>query len=84
MDRSKSISRRRILAAKALRQGLELSEDVLDYLSQRIKAASVRELEGALTRLKAMASLIGRGIDVKLAEETIGFNRATIGLVLAF
>ncbi len=32
----------------------------------------MRELEGALTRLKAMASLVGRTIDVALAEETVG------------
>ena len=34
--------------------------------------SSVRELEGALTRLKAMASLGGRTIDLALAEETVG------------
>lgn len=65
-------TRRRILAAKAAQQELELSDAVLDYLSERVRAASVRELEGALTRLKAMASLVGRTIDVALAEETVG------------
>ena len=65
-------TRRRILAAKALQQELAISDDVLDYLTDRIRAASVRELEGALTRLKAMATLVGRTIDLALAEETIG------------
>jgi chromosomal replication initiator protein len=65
-------TRRRILAAKAVQQELTISDDVLDYLTDRIRAASVRELEGALTRLKAMATLVGRTIDVALAEETIG------------
>jgi chromosomal replication initiator protein len=65
-------TRRRILAAKAMQQGLELPGEVLDYLTERVRAVSVRELEGALTRLKAMASLIGRTIDLALAEETVG------------
>ena len=65
-------TRRRILAAKAQQQGLEVSDAVLDYLTERVRAVSVRELEGALTRLKAMASLVGRTIDVALAEEIIG------------
>jgi chromosomal replication initiator protein len=65
-------TRRRILAAKAMQQELMLSDDVLDFLTDRIRAASVRELEGALTRLKAMATLVGRRIDVALAEDTIG------------
>jgi chromosomal replication initiator protein len=65
-------TRRRILAAKAAQQDLVLSDDVLDYLTDRVRAASVRELEGALTRLKAMATLIGRTIDLALAEDTIG------------
>ncbi len=65
-------TRRRILAAKAAQQGLDISDAVLDYLSDRIRAASVRELEGALTRLKALASLDGRTIDLTLAEQTVG------------
>ena len=65
-------TRRRILELKAGQQNLEISSGVLGYLSERIRAASVRELEGALTRLKAMASLVGRPIDLALAEETLG------------
>jgi len=65
-------TRRRILAAKAAQQDMPLSDTVLEYLADRIRAVSVRELEGALTRLKAMASLAGRTIDVALAEETVG------------
>ncbi len=65
-------TRRRILAAKAVEQELELPEAVLDFLTERVRAVSVRELEGALTRLKAMASLAGRTIDLTLAEETVG------------
>ncbi len=65
-------TRRRILARKAELAGMTLPDPVLDYLSERIHAVSVRELEGALTRLRAVASLNGRTIDRALAEETIG------------
>jgi chromosomal replication initiator protein len=65
-------TRRRILEMKAEQQGISLPAMVLDYLTERVRAASVRELEGALIRLKAMASLGGRTIDVALAEETVG------------
>jgi chromosomal replication initiator protein len=65
-------TRRRILALKAAQQDLPLPEEVLDYLSERVRATSVRELEGALIRLKAMATLVGRSVDMVLAEETIG------------
>lgn len=72
MTRPDRETRRRILEAKAVQQGLEIPEDVLDYLTERVRAASVRELEGALTRLKAKASLVGRRLDVALAEEAVG------------
>lgn len=72
MTRPDRDTRRRILVAKAFQQGLEIPEDVLDYVTDRVPATSVRELEGALTRLKASASLLGRRIDRALAEETIG------------
>ncbi len=65
-------TRRRILVLKAAQQGIGIAGEVLDYLAERIRAASVRELEGALTRLKAMATLVGRNIDLALAEETVG------------
>ncbi|MCC6848279.1 MAG: chromosomal replication initiator protein DnaA [Deltaproteobacteria bacterium] len=65
-------TRRRILTLKATQRGIALSGEVLDYLADRVRAASVRELEGALTRLKAMATLVGREIDLALAEETVG------------
>ncbi len=72
MTRPDRDTRRRILEAKAQHQGIEIPEEVLEYLTDRIRAASVRELEGALTRLKAKASLVGRRLDLTLAEETIG------------
>lgn len=72
MTRPDRDTRRRILEAKAAQQGLDVPEEVLDYLTNRIRAVSVRELEGALTHLKAKTSLVGRRLDLALAEETIG------------
>ena len=65
-------TRRRILSLKAAQQELVIGDDVLDFLTDRVRAASVRELEGALIRLRAMATLVGRRIDLGLAEETVG------------
>jgi chromosomal replication initiator protein len=65
-------TRFRILERKALLLGMSLSREVLDYLADRIPALSVRELEGALTRLRAMASLGSRPVDLTLAREAVG------------
>lgn len=43
--------------------GLEIANGVLEFLAQRI-STNVRVLEGALTRLFAFASLVGREIDM--------------------
>lgn len=64
-------TRRRILAQKAEQAGMSMDDAVLDYLATRVRASSVRELEGALTRLQAIGALVGRPIDVPLAEEAI-------------
>ena len=50
--------------------GLELDEGVLDFLAHRI-STNVRVLEGALTRLFAFASLVGRPITLELAQDCL-------------
>jgi chromosomal replication initiator protein len=65
-------TRARILERKAALAGLDVPAAVLEYLADRIRASSVRELEGALTRLRAVATLSGRPVDLELAEEVIG------------
>ena len=50
--------------------GLEISEGVLEFLAQRI-STNVRVLEGALTRLFAFASLVGRPIDMELTQDCL-------------
>lgn len=49
---------------------LTISDGVLEYLAQRI-STNVRVLEGALTRLFAFASLVGREIDMDLTQDCL-------------
>ena len=63
--------RRAILAAKAATvDAIVIVDDVLDLLAQRI-TSNVRELEGALNRLIAYASLGNRAVSVDFAEEVL-------------
>jgi len=50
--------------------GLALASGVLEFLAHRI-TTNVRVLEGALTRLFAFASLVGREITLDLAQECL-------------
>lgn len=50
--------------------GLTLAHGVLEFLAHRI-TTNVRVLEGALTRLFAFASLVGREITLDLAQECL-------------
>ena len=65
-------TRRRILESKAAASGMVLASDVTTFLAERIQALSVRELEGTLTRLRAMGALSERPIDLALARSAIG------------
>jgi chromosomal replication initiator protein len=59
-----------ILKRKAETENLVLPDDVALYLGAHVKS-NVRELEGALTRLTARASIEGRTITRELAEEAL-------------
>ncbi|MGL4279058.1 MAG: chromosomal replication initiator protein DnaA [Albidovulum sp.] len=50
--------------------GLKISGGVLEFLAHRI-STNVRVLEGALTRLFAFASLVGREITLDLAQDCL-------------
>ncbi|WP_390911556.1 chromosomal replication initiator protein DnaA [Pseudosulfitobacter sp. SM2401] len=50
--------------------GLEIEDGVLEFLAHRI-STNVRVLEGALTRLFAFASLVGREIDMALTQDCL-------------
>ena len=56
-----------MLRARADREGIQLKEEVLEFLAQRIKS-NFRELEGALISLLANATLAHKEITVQLAE----------------
>ncbi|MDZ4086255.1 MAG: chromosomal replication initiator protein DnaA [Tabrizicola sp.] len=51
-------------------KGLVLADGVLEFLAHRI-TTNVRVLEGALTRLFAFASLVGREITLDLAQDCL-------------
>jgi chromosomal replication initiator protein len=56
-----------ILRKKAVQEGLNAPADVLEYIASRI-STNIRELEGALIRVTAFASLNRQGVDLQLAE----------------
>jgi len=60
-----------ILRAKASAGGIDLSPDVADLLVLR-SGTSVRELEGALNRVSAMAAVRGTAITPELAAAALG------------
>ncbi len=60
-----------ILTAKARAQGIELGDEVIELLVQRA-GASVRELEGCLNRVAAMAAVRGTAITPDLALAALG------------
>ncbi len=60
-----------ILRKKAAAESVQLPDDVALYIASSIKS-NVRELEGALIRLAAYASLSARNIDMAFALETLG------------
>lgn len=55
---------------RATYPGLVLGQGVLEFLAHRI-TSNVRVLEGALQRLFAFASLMGREIDLDMAQESL-------------
>ncbi|MEN9410618.1 MAG: hypothetical protein RL216_2592 [Pseudomonadota bacterium] len=55
---------------RAQYKGLVLADGVLEFLAHRI-TTNVRVLEGALTRLFAFASLVGREITLELAQDCL-------------
>lgn len=59
-----------ILAKKAEVLGVILPTDVAEFIASRIKA-SVRDLEGALTRFLAYSSLTGEEISLGMAHEVL-------------
>ena len=53
-----------------LHPGININSGILEFLAHRI-SSNVRVLEGSLTRLFAYASLVGRPIDIDMAQECL-------------
>ncbi len=59
-----------ILRKKAASERLKIPEEVLSYIANRVHS-NIRELEGALNRVIAVASLGRRDVTVEVAEEAL-------------
>ena len=59
-----------ILKKKAAQERMELRDEVLELIATKI-TSNIRELEGALIRVAAFASLSGRSPDVELASHVL-------------
>jgi chromosomal replication initiator protein len=59
-----------ILRAKADKMQMRFSDDILLFIAERIKA-NVRRLEGALTRVAALAAVQGKAINQPQVEELL-------------
>ncbi len=60
-------TRQAILQKKARLRGCEISNDVLDYIAERVES-NIRALEGALTKLMMASQVNDRPIDLEMAR----------------
>ena len=58
-----------ILKRKAEENGIDLPQDVAEFIANRVKS-NIRELEGCLSRITAVSSLKGKEISLLLAEDS--------------
>jgi chromosomal replication initiator protein len=63
--------RKAILKHKAYRDGIEIPENVVDYIAENI-TRSVRDLEGVLVSLLAHSTLMNAEINLQLAQKIVG------------
>ncbi|MEJ2702165.1 MAG: chromosomal replication initiator protein DnaA, partial [Sedimentisphaerales bacterium] len=59
-----------IVQKKAHLRGLEISEEIAGYIARKVQA-NIRELEGALTTIYAVATTAGLPIDLELARTAL-------------
>jgi chromosomal replication initiator protein len=59
-----------ILQSKAEQNGVRIPQKVMEFLAHKI-TSNVRELEGALNRIKAHVQLVGRDITLESAQEVL-------------
>ena len=60
----------KVEAQLKIHEGIEIHQGILEFLAHRI-SSNVRVLEGALIRLFAFSSLVGRKIDIDMAQECL-------------
>ena len=60
----------KVEAQLKIHKGIEIHHGILEFLAHRI-SSNVRVLEGALIRLFAFSSLVGRKIDIDMAQECL-------------
>ena len=63
-------TKRAILAKKTENEGVDLPDDVSDFIAGKIKS-SIRDLEGALTRVIGYSSLTGTPITLSMAQSVL-------------
>ncbi|MGI8966666.1 MAG: chromosomal replication initiator protein DnaA, partial [Limisphaerales bacterium] len=59
-----------ILRKKAHSMGVELPDDIMNFLATRIRA-NIRRLEGAMIRVASFATLTGKKLTVEVVEELL-------------
>jgi chromosomal replication initiator protein len=59
-----------IVQKKAHLRGLDISDEIAEYVARKVRA-NIRELEGALTTLYALATTTGREMTLELAQRAL-------------
>ncbi len=59
-----------IVQKKAYLRGLEISDDIAEYIGRKVQA-NIRELEGALTTIHALAVATGKEISLEVAQKAL-------------
>jgi chromosomal replication initiator protein len=60
-----------ILSNKAGSLGMQLPEDVLQFIAEKV-SRNIRRLEGALTRVASYNALMGKAVNLEVAEQLLG------------
>ena len=68
IEKPKAETRKAILKMKSDESGLNLNDEVLSYVSDRIKS-NVRPLEGAVHRLRLQQEVFGESVSISLVEK---------------
>ncbi len=66
-----------IVKKKAHLRDLEISDEIAEYIARKVQA-NIRELEGALTSIYAVAMTGGKDITMRLAQQVLGGQKEPI------